>query len=267
MYVLADGDLTYNYTINSELFYSHNMSATEKDIRDQLLKKYANSGNSVTSIRSSLYFLLIKFLWHLSIKSMHTLKRIMDIIVSITFLIILSPLFLITAIAIWIEDPGTVIYRQTRVGKWGRRFTMYKFRSMKKNAHEMKENILSLNEMDGVIFKIRNDPRINRIGKIIRKLSIDELPQLWNVFIGDMSMVGPRPPLPEEVIKYSHTERTRLDVTPGVTCIWQVSGRSNINFEQQIQMDVAYIENQSLKEDIKLLLKTIPAVILCRGAY
>jgi lipopolysaccharide/colanic/teichoic acid biosynthesis glycosyltransferase len=267
MYVLADGDSTYNFIINSELFHAYNISAAENDTRDQLIKKYANNDNGLSSIRSSLYFLLTKLLWRLSVKSMVALKRIMDIIVSLFLIIILSPLFLVTAIAIWIEDPGAIIYRQTRVGKWGRLFTMYKFRSMKSNAHEMRKNILSLNEMDEVIFKIKNDPRVTRIGKVIRKFSIDELPQLWNVLIGDMSMVGPRPPLPEEVEKYSHTERKRLDVTPGLTCIWQVSGRSNINFEQQIQMDVTYIENQSLKEDIKLLLKTIPAVILCRGAY
>jgi lipopolysaccharide/colanic/teichoic acid biosynthesis glycosyltransferase len=267
MYVSADGDLTYSYTINPELVHSQNASTTEKEIRDQLLEKYTGRVKGRFFNLSSLYFILIKSSWRLSVKSVQILKRTMDIILSSIFLIIFSPLFLVTVIAIWLEDPGSVIYRQTRVGRWGRNFTMYKFRSMKKNAHEMKEAISSLNEMDGVIFKIRNDPRLNHIGKIIRKLSIDELPQLINVLKGDMSMVGPRPPLPDEVDKYSCSERKRLDVTPGLTCIWQVSGRSNINFEQQILMDVAYIENQSLKEDIKLLLKTIPAVMLCKGAY
>jgi lipopolysaccharide/colanic/teichoic acid biosynthesis glycosyltransferase len=152
--------------------------------------------------------------------------------------------------------------------KWGRLFQMYKFRSMRSGAERLAQGLAANNEMaGGVTFKMRDDPRTTAVGRVLRRGSIDELPQLWNVIKGEMSLVGPRPPLPSEVAKYSLAERRRLDVTPGITCIWQVSGRSEIPFDRQVELDVAYIESQSLSVDLKLLLKTIPAVLMGRGAY
>jgi lipopolysaccharide/colanic/teichoic acid biosynthesis glycosyltransferase len=178
------------------------------------------------------------------------------------------PLFAAIMLLIYLSSPGPVFYKQTRVGRWGKLFTMWKFRSMYCDADERLKEIMAQNEMTGgVIFKMKNDPRIIPIGRFIRKASIDELPQLWNVFKGDMSLVGPRPALPAEVNQYSLQDRQRLEVIPGITCIWQVSGRSDIPFPQQVQLDVEYIQSQSLLLDLKLLLKTIPAVLLSRGAY
>jgi lipopolysaccharide/colanic/teichoic acid biosynthesis glycosyltransferase len=268
MYVLAEGDFIYNSITNPELFFSHQKGLTAREkLHEQLFDRYAKGGSRFSSIRSSINFFVKKYAWLFSVRYTYFAKRTIDLILSSIFLIMLSPIFFMVALAIWIENPGAVIYTQTRVGRWGRLFKMYKFRSMKINAHEEREALIPLNESGAILFKIRNDPRLNKVGKIIRKLSIDELPQLWNVLRGDMSLVGPRPPLPDEVEKYKYSDRRRLDVTPGLTCTWQVSGRSEIGFKEQIQMDVAYIENQSLSEDIKLLLKTIPAVLLCKGAY
>lgn len=182
-------------------------------------------------------------------------------------LIILSPIFLITAIAIKIDDPGPVFFKQIRVGRKGKYFYMYKFRSMEVQAEDKKFELLELNDSGNVIFKMREDPRLIRIGKIIRKLSIDELPQLWNVFKGDMSLVGPRPPIPLEVREYKFRDLGRLNVKPGLTCLWQVSGRSDIDFNGQVDLDLQYIESQSFWMDIKLLFKTIPAVLFGKGAY
>ena len=180
---------------------------------------------------------------------------------------LLSPLFLLTALAIKIDNPGPVFFSQPRVGKQGRLFTMYKFRSMITGADKMKDQLLDRDESGGVIFKMKKDPRITKVGRIIRKLSIDELPQIWNVLKGDMSMVGPRPPVPREVAEYEYSDRRRLDVIPGITCIWQVSGRSNIDFKGQVRLDVDYINSQSFWGDLKILLKTIPAVLFGKGAY
>ena len=195
------------------------------------------------------------------------LKRGIDIIGSLFGLILLSPVFALTALAIKVEDRGPVFFASDRAGKWGKRFKMYKFRSMILEADQLKEDLLDQNETGGVIFKMKHDPRITRVGRLIRKLSIDELPQLYNVLRGDMSLVGPRPHPPKEVELYTLTDRRRLDATPGLTCFWQVSGRSDINFETQVRLDVQYIESQSLWGDLKLLLKTIPAVLTGRGAY
>ncbi|MGA2410367.1 MAG: exopolysaccharide biosynthesis polyprenyl glycosylphosphotransferase [Candidatus Binataceae bacterium] len=195
-------------------------------------------------------------------------KRLIDLIGAALLLILLSPLVLLITILIKLESDGPALFRQIRVGKWGRPFTMYKFRSMCADAEHRKNELLSQNEMaGGVIFKMKRDPRITRIGMIIRRTSLDELPQLWNVLKGDMSLVGPRPPVPAEVESYSLEERRRLDMKPGITCVWQVSGRSELTFRQQVDLDVAYIESQSTWGDLWLLLKTIPAVLLGRGAY
>ena len=185
-------------------------------------------------------------------------KRAMDIIGSLCGIILLSPLLIIVALAIKIEDPkGSIFFSQQRCGKDNKLFPMYKFRSMVSNAEELLEELMEHNEMDGPVFKIKDDPRITRVGKFIRKTSIDELPQLFNIFMGHMSIVGPRPAIPHEVAEYSHYHKQRLLVKPGLTCIWQVSGRNSIGFEEWMDMDLEYIEKRNLWMDIKLIFKTV----------
>ena len=240
---------------------------TEGDrLRRRLLEHYDDPRFRRSALHGRLWFK--RMLWLGVLKGTYAVKRLLDIVVSGIGLILLSPLLLAVGVAIRLESPGSVIFRQTRVGRWGQLFSMYKFRSMYTDAEERKRMLLEVNEMNGgVIFKMKQDPRITRVGRIIRRASIDELPQLWNVFVGDMSLVGPRPPLPSEVDEYSLTDRRRLEVTPGITCIWQVSGRSDIPFAEQVQLDVQYIESQSLFADLGILLRTIPAVLLGKGAY
>ena len=185
------------------------------------------------------------------------IKRIIDIVASFTGLILLSPLILIVSILIKLESKGEVIFKQKRVGLNGKEFYMYKFRSMVINAEELKAELESQNEMSGPMFKIKDDPRITKIGKFIRKTSIDELPQLINVIKGDMSLVGPRPSLPKEVEEFETWMRERLEVKPGLTCIWQISGRNNIDFEDWMKLDIKYVRERSFKLDIKLILKTV----------
>lgn len=185
-------------------------------------------------------------------------KRAMDIIGSLCGIILLSPLLIIVALAIKIEDPkGSIFFSQQRCGKDNKLFPMYKFRSMVSNAEELLEELMEHNEMDGPVFKIKDDPRITRVGKFIRKTSIDELPQLFNILRGDMSIVGPRPAIPHEVAEYSHYHKQRLLVKPGLTCIWQVSGRNSIGFDEWMEMDLEYIEKRNLWMDIKLIFKTV----------
>ena len=185
------------------------------------------------------------------------IKRIIDIVASFIGLILLSPLILIVSILIKLESKGEVIFKQKRVGLNGKEFYMYKFRSMVINAEELKKQLESQNEMSGPMFKIKDDPRITKVGKFIRKTSIDELPQLINVIKGDMSLVGPRPSLPKEVEKFEQWMMERLEVKPGLTCIWQVSGRNNIDFEDWMKLDIKYVRERSFKLDIKLILKTV----------
>ena len=185
------------------------------------------------------------------------IKRIIDIVASFTGLIVLSPLMLVVSILIKLESKGEVIFKQKRVGLNGKEFYMYKFRSMVINAEELKAELESQNEMSGPMFKMKDDPRITKIGKFIRKTSIDELPQLINVIKGDMSLVGPRPSLPKEVKKFEQWMMERLEVKPGLTCIWQVSGRNNIDFEDWMKLDIKYVRERSFKLDIKLILKTV----------
>jgi lipopolysaccharide/colanic/teichoic acid biosynthesis glycosyltransferase len=234
---------------------------------EMLYRKYARDGIKISRWRQLLRFTIKKALWIAVVEGSRTMKRLMDIVGSSVGLILLSPVFAITALLIKLEDGGPVFFASDRAGKWGRKFRMFKFRSMILNAEKMKQDLLQQNETGGVIFKMKRDPRITRVGRVIRKLSIDELPQLYNVFKGDMSLVGPRPHPPKEVELYTLTDRRRLEVIPGLTCFWQVSGRSDVSFENQVGLDVQYIESQSLWGDIKLLLKTIPAVISGRGAY
>ena len=185
-------------------------------------------------------------------------KRTIDILGSGIGLIILSPIFILVALAIKIEDPkGNVFFVQERCGKNNKLFKMYKFRSMISNAEELLEELICENEMDGPVFKIKEDPRITRVGRFIRKTSIDELPQLFNILMGDMSIVGPRPAIPHEVAEYNEYQKQRLLVKPGLTCIWQVSGRNSIGFDEWVDMDLEYIEKRNLWMDIKLIFKTV----------
>lgn len=194
-------------------------------------------------------------------------KRLFDFLFPLLALIVLLPLLIVVAVLIWFEDRGPAIYTQKRVGKNGKEFVMYKFRSMCLDADEKLKDLQQLNEKDGPVFKMTDDPRVTRIGRIIRKYSIDELPQLFNILKGEMSIVGPRPPLPNEVKQYSSYQMHRLDVTPGLTCYWQISGRSNINFEKWIELDMRYIRERSIWTDFKIILKTVPAVLFGYGAY
>ena len=185
-------------------------------------------------------------------------KRIIDIIGSLAGLIFLSPLFLIVAILIKLEDPkGKVFFSQERNGKYPATFKMYKFRSMVHNAEELLEKLKDQNEQTGPVFKMQEDPRITRVGKFIRKTSIDELPQLFNVLMGDMSLVGPRPPIPREVEQYTTYQMQRLGVKPGLTCLWQVGGRNSVDFDGWVELDIEYIQKRSLWLDIKLIIKTV----------
>ncbi len=209
-----------------------------------------------------------KYFWILTISVLKGLKRMMDIVIGGGALILLSPLMLLIAAMIKISDGGSVFYLSDRVGKWGQEFKFIKFRTMVVNADALKKNLESSTpDQAEVRFKMKQDPRITAIGGVLRKTSLDELPQLWHVVTGEMSLVGPRPPLPSEVAKYTLKERRRLDVKPGLTCIWQVSGRSDVPFPQQVKLDLEYIESQSFGLDLWLLLKTIPAVLFGRGAY
>ncbi len=193
-------------------------------------------------------------------------KRSIDIVASFTALGLLSPLLFMTALAVKLSSRGPILFKQVRVGLHGRTFHMLKFRSMVKNAEELKAKLAAMNEQSGPVFKMKRDPRITTVGRIIRKYSIDELPQLLNVLRGDMSLVGPRPPVPSEVAKYEAWQRRRLSVRPGLTCVWQVSGRNEISFEEWMLLDMRYIDHWSLSQDIQLILKTFPVVLMGRGA-
>ena len=189
-------------------------------------------------------------------------KRLMDILGSLIGIILLAPIMLIVAIMIKLEDPkGPVVFVQERNGKDGKLFKMYKFRSMYVDAEERLAELEHLNEQSGPVFKIKNDPRITKIGSFIRKTSLDELPQLFNILAGDMSIVGPRPALPREVVQYTAYQRQRLLVKPGLTCIWQVSGRNHIAFDEWVELDIQYIKTRSIWLDIKLIVLTIPALL------
>ena len=196
------------------------------------------------------------------------MKRTLDIVSVSVGMAVLFPLLAVVAILIRLDSKGPVLFGQTRVGKNGKHFTCWKFRSMYIDAEARKQQLLHLNErQDAITFKMREDPRITRVGKFIRKFSIDELPQLWNVITGDMTLVGPRPAIPDEVAKYSPEERRRLEVTPGITCIWQISGRADLPFQDQVRLDIEYVESRNLTKDIMILIKTVPAVLLAKGAY
>lgn len=209
-------------------------------------------------------FILFKSVWFNPDKLF--LKRLFDLATSTLLIIIFFPLWVIIPFLIKRDSPGPAFYVQERVGRNGRLFPMYKFRTMVVGAEKMHASVAHLNEMDGPVFKIKDDPRLTHIGKLLRRTSLDELPQLLNVFIGDMSLVGPRPPIMKEVLQYRPWQRKRLSVIPGVTCLWQVSGRNEIKFDEWMKLDIQYIENWSLLLDIKIIFMTVKAVILRKGA-
>ncbi len=194
------------------------------------------------------------------------LKRVTDFVIAAVLLVVLSPLLLVLALLVKLTSEAPVLYRQTRCGLGGRKFTLYKFRSMRAGADELRDELNALNEMDGPVFKIKDDPRCTAVGRLMRKFSLDELPQLANILKGDMSFVGPRPPLPEEVEKYERWQRRRLRMPPGLTCLWALEGRNKLNFKRWMELDLEYIDNWSMALDWKILLKTIPVVLLGRGA-
>jgi len=194
------------------------------------------------------------------------LKRGMDIAGATVGLALASPILGLAALAIRLTSSGPVLFRQTRCGLNGRRFEIVKLRTMCANAEQRLDEILHLNEMDGPVFKVKEDPRVTRVGRLLRRYSLDEIPQLWNVLRGDMSLVGPRPPLPHEVSQYESAERRRLSMRPGLTCLWQVSGRNEIGFDEWVRLDLEYIDGWSLYQDVKILARTVPAVLFGTGA-
>ena len=239
------------YQARRELFKTLDIPATKADVAILKWKQ-----------RSRLVF------WETALRSLLAVKRTLDVLVSLVALVVLAPLFLVVAVCILVDDGFPVLLMQKRVGLYGREFRLHKFRSMCRDAEQLKVDLQEQNEStDGVIFKMKNDPRITRTGRILRRFSIDEMPQFLNVLLGDLSVVGPRPPLPEEVAKYSLSDRKRLQVKPGLTCLWQIQGRSEIPFKGLVSLDMQYIHSQSLLKDIVIIIKTIPAVLFGRGAY
>ena len=209
------------------------------------------------------------YIHYLSVRAkpvQRALKRAIDIFVSAAALMLLAPLLFVVGVLVKLTSRGQLLFRQVRVGQHGRQFNMLKFRSMVVNAEELKARLLAMNEQQGPVFKMKSDPRITGVGRFIRKFSIDELPQLLNVLRGEMSLVGPRPPIPSEVAKYEAWQRRRLSVRPGLTCVWQISGRNEISFEEWMYLDMQYIDHWSLQRDLELIAKTVPVVLTGRGA-
>lgn len=239
----------------------------DQELNALLLERYASAESPFGRWRMSFYSRTKALSWRGVVASAALIKRLVDVVGSSAALVALSPAFAAVALAIKLEDGGPIFFAQKRVGKWGREFRMFKFRSMCTDAEARLQSLLGKNQhAAGVTFKDKNDPRITRVGKWLRKFSIDEFPQFYNVLTGDMSLVGPRPPLPREVNLYSPADRRRLEATPGLTCFWQIGGRAEIDFPEQVQLDVQYIESQSFWLDVKILFKTVPAVLFGRGA-
>ncbi|MEO5959187.1 MAG: sugar transferase [Opitutaceae bacterium] len=245
------------------------MSTTPvRPVPPELIAHFATLDSPWGRKRLQLYLGWKRLMWRWLVGGALLLKRALDIAGSFAALAVLSPLFGAIALLIKLEDGHPIVFSQVRVGRFGREFRMFKFRSMRVDAEQRLEALRAQNQhAHGVTFKIKNDPRVTRVGRILRKFSLDELPQFFNVLIGDMSLVGPRPPVPREVEKYSLADRRRLAVQPGITCLWQISGRAEIDFPGQVQLDVRYIESRSLRQDIKILCRTVPAVLTGTGAY
>ena len=240
---------------------------TGESLQQLLADRFENAQNLQGRLKLHARLAMRRVAWEWCIQGAQFTKRTLDIVLSLIALLILSPVFFVVAVLIKLEDRGPVFFRQTRVGQFGKEFTMVKFRSMCMDAEKRLKDLIAKNQhKDGVTFKLKDDPRITKVGKWLRKFSLDELPQFYNVLVGDMSLVGPRPPVPREVALYTPADRRRLAVKPGITCIWQISGRAEIDFSGQVQLDVRYIESQRLWMDMKILAKTLPAVISGKGA-
>jgi exopolysaccharide biosynthesis polyprenyl glycosylphosphotransferase len=273
------GDLrdVLNRTSVDEVFYAMSIDAgvdindlvfacEEVGVRFSVLADWFRPSIARTSIRSLGDLPVLTFSTTPSQIGQLVFKNVLDRVLGFLTLLFLSPLMLAMALLIKLSSSGPVFFHQIRSGLNGRLFKMYKFRTMVKNAEELREQLEGANEMSGPVFKIKKDPRVTGLGHWLRRTSIDELPQLFNVMLGDMSMVGPRPPIPAEVEKYERWQRRRLSMKPGLTCFWQIAGRNEIDFTQWMELDLKYIDNWSLKLDLIILLKTIPVVILGRGA-
>jgi lipopolysaccharide/colanic/teichoic acid biosynthesis glycosyltransferase len=242
-------------------------AVAESEISQRLLRHYAWAGSFPGQAHMRLRLAYWCLLWQGRINGGKVLKRGFDFLVSLILLLALSPVFALIALLVKLEDGGPIFFAQTRVGRYAKPFKMFKIRSMCLDAEARWATLVSQNHhAEGITFKIKDDPRITRVGRWLRKFSLDELPQLYNVLIGDMSLVGPRPPLPREVQRYTLADHRRLAAHPGITCFWQVAGRSEIDFSGQVKLDVAYIEQQSFWIDLKVLLKTVPAVLAGKGA-
>ncbi|MBW8865228.1 MAG: sugar transferase [Verrucomicrobia bacterium] len=236
-------------------------------INNPLIQRFMSTQSLSGRCRLGVHVQWQRWLWRWLLHGAGIVKRTTDIIASAAALVALTPLFALIVLLIKLEDGGPVIFKQTRVGKIGSEFKMYKFRSMCLDAEARLRELLAKNQhKEGVTFKVKDDPRITRTGRWLRKFSLDELPQFYNVLKGDMSLVGPRPPVPREVALYSLADRRRLAAMPGITCFWQISGRSEIDFSGQVKLDVQYIESQKFLVDVKILVKTVPAVLSGKGA-
>lgn len=254
------------YVIGNPLFLYRVRKQARSDHNCVNYKRFSNPYREVK--KNNKRYIRQQYLWLLKFQVSRIGKRIVDIAGASVALVLLLPILMLVVLLIKLESPGSVLFRQKRVGRYGQTFEMLKFRSMSENADNVKADLLQSNEVDGgVIFKMKQDPRITRVGKYLRKYSIDELPQLVNVLRGEMSLVGPRPSLTTEVNLYTGRDRRRLEVTPGITGLWQVSGRSDTTFEQQVDLDIDYLESRGIINDVLILLKTVPAVISGRGAY
>lgn len=248
---------------------------TDTEMRDRMMERLLVAQSPLGRFRLNCYVVWKRIAWTSVVRGTLFLKRVIDIIASIVAIVLLAPVFVGVALVVKM-DGGPIFFRQTRIGLLGREFKMLKYRSMVVDAEERLKTMLHLNEhAAGVTFKMTNDPRITPIGRFLRKSSLDELPQFWNVLVGDMSLVGPRPPIPREVALYSQADRRRFLVKPGITCLWQVGerrgglfeigNRHNIDFPEQVSLDVRYIESQSVLKDLWILAKTIPAILFGRG--
>ena len=253
-----------NEQINGDSFAIERQRAQELKA-ERMLEIYASEKFKTPVSAQRMRMRLV--LWVIRNKMQDNVKRVFDTVVAFIALLILWPVMLMVALAVKLDSPGPVIFKQVRVGKWGKPFECYKFRSMYIDAEARKAELMSQNEADAVVFKMKNDPRITKVGRITRKTSLDELPQLVNVLKGEMSLVGPRPPVPSEVVQYQFEDLGRLGAVPGITGLQQVSGRSTLDFKTWVELDLQYIEEQSLWRDIQILIKTIPAVLMSKGAY
>lgn len=243
-------------------------SDSTKNQREELLEKLEHRYPHSKKIGARIVYWRKQLSWWLLIGGAKCIKRAVDFVVSFCLLILSLPLFLLIALGIKLSDGGSVFYVTNRVGLRGKEFSFPKFRTMRVDADKYVEELKALSDFpEEIRFKMKKDPRVTPFGRVLRRFTLDELPQLWCVLKGDMSLVGPRPPLPNEVAEYTVEQRGRLDALPGLTCIWQVSGRSDVSFSRQVNMDKEYIESQSFWLDLKLLLKTIPAVLFGKGAH